>query len=165
MTLRNRCVACDHVIEADDALRGKETTCDACGAPNVLLGPTDATVRQRAQQAAGSRAAASLTLQAGQRLHDSSLYLLGFAYLILLMAIVLGGALAYAWEGPVAQRAAAFLACAVVGLLAFVYLKFMSDAVRALADLGRAIESRLSLVVEKLEDMETIDASDPAKRH
>lgn len=165
MTLRNRCVACDQVIEAPDQMRGQETTCDACGAPNVLLGPTDATVRQRAQQAAGARAAASLTLQAGQRLHDSSLYLLGFAYLLLLLTVLLGGALAYAWEGPVAQRAAWFLGCAVVGLLAFVYLKFMSDAVRALADLGRAIESRMSLVVEKLEDMETIDAGEPAKKH
>ena len=45
-----------------------------------------------------SRAARSLTLQAGQRLRDTSLYLLGFAYLILFLFIVLGGVLAVGLE-------------------------------------------------------------------
>jgi hypothetical protein len=91
-----------------------------------------------------------------------SVYLLGFAYLILLLCIVLGGVLAVGLQVSVTWRAVALLGCALVGILTYVYLKFMSDSVRALADLGRAIESRMTLVLETLEDTTRIPPESPA---
>lgn len=41
MAIKNRCVACDFVIEADDALRGREVVCPKCETLNVLRSADD----------------------------------------------------------------------------------------------------------------------------
>lgn len=41
MAIKNRCVACDFVIEADDALRGREVVCPKCETLNVLRSQDD----------------------------------------------------------------------------------------------------------------------------
>ncbi len=41
MAIKNRCVACDFVIEADDALRGREVVCPGCETLNVLRSAED----------------------------------------------------------------------------------------------------------------------------
>jgi hypothetical protein len=41
VAIKNRCVACDFVIEADDALRGREVVCPKCETLNVLRSADD----------------------------------------------------------------------------------------------------------------------------
>lgn len=41
MVIKNRCVACDFVIEADDAMRGHEVVCPNCETLNVLRSADD----------------------------------------------------------------------------------------------------------------------------
>ena len=50
MTLKNRCVNCDHVIEAPDSMRGREMACPECEATNVLLSLEDARRREAGAQ-------------------------------------------------------------------------------------------------------------------
>lgn len=69
MAIKNRCVACDFVIEADDALRGREVVCPRCETLNVLRSNDDVErmraadrervdrERQRFLQQLGSRSA------------------------------------------------------------------------------------------------------------
>jgi hypothetical protein len=179
-------VACDHVIEAPDHMRGHELACPSCEATNVLHSPGDEARSERAEEdsrkeererflrgLARARGQArppsatwsafvapvegnpdrSLSLQAAQRLKDISVYLVGFAYLLLLIPILLGGVVAMGTGWSVSWKAFALLGCALAGVFSFVFLKFMSDAVRAVADLtelGRSIESRLQLLTEGL---------------
>jgi hypothetical protein len=42
MAIKNRCVACDFVIEAADAMRGREVVCPKCETKNVLRSAEDA---------------------------------------------------------------------------------------------------------------------------
>lgn len=51
MAIKNRCVACDFVIEADDALRGREVVCPRCETLNVLRSPDDIARQHEADQA------------------------------------------------------------------------------------------------------------------
>ncbi|MBX3471980.1 MAG: hypothetical protein KF878_34440 [Planctomycetes bacterium] len=42
MAIKNRCVACDFVIEGDDAMRGREVVCPKCETLNVMRSAEDA---------------------------------------------------------------------------------------------------------------------------
>jgi hypothetical protein len=42
VAIKNRCVSCDFVIEAQDAMRGREVVCPKCETPNVLRSAEDA---------------------------------------------------------------------------------------------------------------------------
>ncbi len=184
MTLKNRCVTCDHVIEAPDSMRGREIACPRCEATNVLLSAEDARRRttnseddhERARQsflnslesrrktksgAAQRRPSAvlvdSLAIQdkallAGRRLKDISVYLVFFAYALLLIS--LGGALAVVfWANlALAWKVAAAVSCAFCGVSVFVVLKLLSDTVQALADLtelGRSVDQRLEQILSQ----------------
>ncbi len=174
--LKNRCVRCDHVIEAPEEQRGTVVVCPRCEATNVLRSPEDEAVdteRERGEflrRLGGGGTAADaggwlapveagahssdLVLLAGRRLKDVSDYLLVFAYGLLAVATG-GGVLVAVWGGlPRVWAATAFLAAVFLGALVFVTFKFMSDAARALADLGalgRAVEARLSRVEQALQ--------------
>lgn len=170
--IKNRCASCDEVIEAPDDQAGREAVCPGCGAANVLRRPGRAAGERarfldglaRASRGARPDAADDVTLpieqgepprglglQTGQRLKDISLYLLGFAYLFLLLSIVLAGILALGTGLGLAWKAFALLASALVGVFLFIVLKFMSDGMRALADaseLLRSVEHRLAVLAE-----------------
>lgn len=180
--LRNRCVRCDHVIEAPEEQRGKVVVCPRCEATNVLRGPEDeqlALERERGdflrrlegRRAEGARGAevpaaservtlaelghaGDLVLLATRRLQDMGDYLLLFAYGLLALALLGGGALVAWAELPGAWRAIGGGAALFAGALAFVTLKALSDTARAIADLGglaRAIEGRLERVENSLQ--------------
>jgi len=176
LTLRNRCVNCDQVIEQPDSMRGKEVTCPNCEAKNVLLSDEDA--RQRAsssgrlererrrfmdsldrtretgrQPEAGWQAPIEslgrhgVGLITARRLRDISVYMLAFAYLLLMLALGLGALLGLMVGLPGVWSAFSFLASAFTGILCFLFFKFMSDGVRALADLSdlaHSIDTRLT---------------------
>lgn len=106
-------------------------------------------------------AARGLSIQAARRLQDISVYLLGFAYMFLILSLVLalilvvGTGLSLTWKGV------AVVGSAFVGLLAYIFLKFASDAVRALADateLLRSVEHRVAWLSEKHPNGERIHA-------
>lgn len=183
MTIKNRCVACDFVIEAADALRGREVVCSKCETVNVLRSAEDAALMAsdaRAQAdrdkrrfleqlasrgnaprytgsgggtslAAPDDAARSLSVLAGRRLKDVSVYVLALAYVILVLAFLTAGVVAFGTGLEPIWKAFGFLAAATTGVFGFVVLKFSSDLVRALADLTdllRSIDVRLELLEE-----------------
>lgn len=93
-----------------------------------------------------------LAIQAGRRLQDISVYLLGFAYLFLILSLVLALVLVVGTPLSLAWKAVAALSAVLGGILAFVFLKFASDGVRALADateLLRSLEHRVSQLHER----------------
>lgn len=183
--LRNRCVRCDHVIEAPEEQRGKVVVCPRCEATNVLRGPEDERLalerergdflrrldgrREDGARGAEPAAAASeqaalaelghagdLVLLATRRLQDMGDYLLLFAYGLLVVALLGGGALVTWGELSVGWRVVAGAGALFVGALAFLTLKTLSDASRAIADLGglaRAIEGRLARVEDSLQEI------------
>ncbi len=206
VALKNRCQACDFVIEAPDVMRGQEVVCPQCAATNILRSPEDAQLaiaeaalarareRQRFLDGLGktasgnagrpsgcgpvsgsgssvSRVAGSsanltglhgggLAALAGQRLKDVSTYLLAGAYIHLAAAITLGVAFAAGSTATFAWKLFGVLAGSLVGLGLFLFLKFLSDALRALADLadlGRSIDARL----ERLEPIERVSQAAP----
>lgn len=96
--------------------------------------------------------ARGLSIQAARRLQDISVYLLGFAYMFLILALVLALILVVGTELALAWKGVAVVASVFVGLLAYIFLKFASDAVRALADateLLRSVEHRVGWLSEK----------------
>lgn len=202
VALKNRCQACDFVIEAPDVMRGQEVVCPQCAATNILRSPEDAQLavaeaalarareRQRFLDGLGKSAGApgsgatgrpsgsgpvttpsagsgsgrfppaslaalhggGLAALAGQRLKDVSTYLLAGAFLHLAAAITLGVAFAVGSTLSLPWKLFGVLAGALVGLSMYLFLKFLSDAMRALADLadlGRSIDARL----ERLESV------------
>ncbi|MGE0713291.1 MAG: hypothetical protein AB7N76_35580 [Planctomycetota bacterium] len=95
-----------------------------------------------------------LALLAARRLKDISVYLLFFAFLLLTLAVGLGAALGVWGKLPGIWGPFAFVAGAFVGVLSFLFFKFMSDTVRALADLSdlaRSLEVRVGHMSELLE--------------
>ena len=83
---------------------------------------------------------------AGRRLKDVSVYLVFFAYALLLTS--LGGALAIVFwlKVALAWKVAAAVSCTFCGVSVFVVFKLLSDTVHAIADLtdlGRSIDQRL----------------------
>ncbi len=186
MSIKNRCVACDFVIEAPDAMRGQEVVCPKCEAVNLLRTADEARLqaaqveleRTREKERflerlgqAGDRPPAGpgapggrddlgdldlgLAALAGQRLKDVADYLLVFAYVVLGLALSLSGVVVLLAELELAWKVFGFLAAALVGLFLFLFLKFMSDATRALADLSdlaRAIDRRLAQHLEPSRD-------------
>jgi hypothetical protein len=185
VTIKNRCVACDFVIEAADALRGREVICSKCETVNVLRSAEDAALmasdaraqadrdkrrfleqlasrgnapRYTGSSGAGSTsiaapddAARSLSVLAGRRLKDVSVYVLALAYVILVLAFLIAGVVAFGTGLEPIWKAFGFLAAATTGVVVFVSLKFSSDLVRALADLTdllRSIDVRLELLEE-----------------
>jgi hypothetical protein len=88
-----------------------------------------------------------LALMAARRLKDVSVYLLAFAYLLLLIPVVLGFCL-FMWAGlPGLWGGFAFGTGVFVGATVFIVFKYMSDTVRALADLTdlqRGVDARLA---------------------
>lgn len=182
LALQNRCVSCDYVIEAPDELRGQETVCPNCDASNVLRSAEDVALAEERERAARdaerrrfmghlarargpSRPAAAevapplvptmgggLAIQAAKRLQDMSVYLLGFAYLFLILSLVLALVLVVGTPLSLAWKGVAVLSTVLAGLLAFIFLKFGSDAVRALADateLLRSVEHRVTQIQER----------------
>ena len=199
MALKNRCQACDFVIEAPDVMRGQEVVCPQCAATNILRSPEDAQLaiaeaalaRARERQrfldglgksssgpsprpsgsgpaspppsgsgripgpAAASLAAlhgGGLAALAGQRLKDVSTYLLAGAFLHVAAAVTLGVAFAIGSTLSLPWRLFGVLAGSLLGLSMYLFLKFLSDAMRALADLadlGRSMDARL----ERLETL------------
>lgn len=185
MTIKNRCVACDFVIEAADALRGREVICSKCETVNVLRSVEDAALmagearvrvdrdkrrflEQLSARAGAARptgaaagasgsgpvpddAARSISVLAGRRLKDVSVYVLALAYVILVLAFLCAGVVAFGTGLEPIWKAFGFLAAATSGVVVFVVLKFSSDLVRALADLTdllRSIDVRLELLEE-----------------
>jgi hypothetical protein len=180
LTLKNRCVSCDQVIEANDSMRGQEIACPRCEATNVLLSVEDARRREsgaekdqererrtflsslesrrQPQPAAGwrappsggpldSSAAQDLALLAGRRLKDSSVYLLFFGYVLLLMSLAAALGIVFWADVPFAWKALGVASSTFFGLTVFVFFKLMSDTVQALSDLtdlGRSIDQRLA---------------------
>lgn len=95
-----------------------------------------------------------LALLATRKLKEISLYLLIFAVLLPTLAIGAGVMLAVWGDLPGVWGPFAFVAGAFVGLLSFLFFKFMSDTVRALADLSdlaRGLEVQMSFMSEALE--------------
>ncbi|MBI3723802.1 hypothetical protein HY251_07615 [bacterium] len=141
MALRVRCVSCDHVISAPDTLRGKPVPCPLCGGMNEVSLPVAAPIeRSRSHLAAA-------------RLDDASLVLLFFAYVTGALALVTGfapliaGQLAVEWK--LLSVLAGLLTCAVL----FVTLKYLSEAMRALADVSRAaarVEGQIDVLTHAL---------------
>ncbi|MCO5171182.1 MAG: hypothetical protein M9894_33170 [Planctomycetes bacterium] len=180
MAIKNRCVACDFVIEADDAMRGREVVCPKCETLNVMRSAEDAARMRRDDQvqldqerrrflerlarpaapggavpAAWSPpddAARGLAVLAGRRLKDVSVYVLALAYLVLVLAFVIAGLLVIGTELPPIWKAFGFLAGATTGVVVFVIFKFTSDAVRALADVTDLLRS-LDVRLERLEEV------------
>ena len=186
MTIKNRCVACDFVIEAADGLRGREVVCSKCETVNVLRSAEDAALmagearvradrdkRRFLEQLAGRGAAArspsdarpidasppddaarGLSVLAGRRLKDVSVYVLALGYVILVLAFLIAGVVAFGTGLEPIWKAFGFLAAATTGVIVFVALKFSSDLVRALADLTdllRSIDVRLELLEQAKE--------------
>lgn len=174
MTIRFRCVRCDHVIEASDAMAGQETVCPGCEATNVLRAPEEEAVEAARREAEHRRfldglarrprngdgwqapietlAAGDLATLAAHRLKDISVYLLVFAYLIPLLPLGAGTVL-LAGDLPWWWKTFAFLSGLLAGALIYLFFKFMSDVIRAqadLTDLGRSIEHRLAQVEQEL---------------
>jgi pilus assembly protein TadC len=95
-----------------------------------------------------------MALLAARRLRDISLYLLFFAFLLLTMAVGLGVSMALWGQLPGAWGPFSFVAGAFVGVLTFLFFKFMSDTVRALADLcdlARGLDVRVGHMAELME--------------
>ena len=95
---------------------------------------------------AGAAAGLPSSLVAASRLEDASLVLLAFAYSTGLLAVATGsvplvsGGLALEW------KILALLAGVLAGAVLFVTLKYVSESLRALADVARAaarVEERL----------------------
>lgn len=188
MSIKNRCVACDFVIEAPDALRGHEVVCPKCETLNVLRSPGEAQQADSArldqerrrflERLAGSGgtppvpagapatrapvddAPRGLAVLAGRRLKDVSVYILGMAYLLLALAFVAAGILVAGTGVPPVWKAFAFLAIALGGVLLFVLLKFASDSVRALADVTDLLRS-IDVRLERIEELQ--DAQEVAQ--
>ena len=96
----------------------------------------------------------SMALLAARRLKDISVYLLFFAFVLLLLPVGLGVALVVAGELPGIWSSFAFVAGVFIGVLCFLFFKFMSDTVRALADitdLARSLEARVNHMADLLE--------------
>lgn len=96
----------------------------------------------------------SMALLAARRLKDISVYLLFFAFVLLLLSVGLGVALGVAGGLPGMWAPFAFVSGVFVGVLCFLFFKFMSDTVRALADitdLARSLEARVSHMADLLE--------------
>jgi hypothetical protein len=94
-----------------------------------------------------SGAAQDLALLAGRRLKDSSVYLLFFGYVLLLMALAAALAIVFWAEVPFAWKALGVASSTFFGVTVFVVFKLISDTVQALADLtdlGRSIDQRLA---------------------
>lgn len=90
--------------------------------------------------------ASDLVHLAGRRLRDMADYMTLFAYGLLLLSLLLGGGLAFSARLTALERGLAFGGGTFLGVLAFVFFKFLADAARALADLGtlaRALDARL----------------------
>lgn len=105
-----------------------------------------------------------LAIQAGRRLQDISVYLLGFAYLFLILSLVLALVLVVGTPLSLAWKAVAALSAVLGGILAFVFLKFASDGVRALADateLLRSLEHRVTQLHER-DAAESVRVTPPA---
>lgn len=195
MSIKNRCLRCDFVIEAPEAMRGREVVCPKCEAVNLLRTAEDAQLiaaearlesarekerfldglaRRDAPRPPSPRAASwspaveqgevqGVAVLAGARLKDVSIYLLGLAYLLLTLALLLGGVLVVGSALAPSWKAFGFLSSAMVGVFLFVFLKFLSDAVRALADLadlGRSIDARLQGLVEQSAPVQVPAATD-----
>jgi phage FluMu protein Com len=203
VSIKNRCLRCDFVIEAPEAMRGREVVCPKCEAVNLLRTAEDAQLiaaeariesahekqrfldglsrrnpeppRSDARRGASSAAwapaieqgeAQGVAVLAGARLKDVSIYLLGLAYLLLTLALLLGGVLVAGSALAPSWKAFGFLASAMVGVFLFVFLKFLSDAVRALADLadlGRSIDARLQGLVEQGAPVQVPAATDAGR--
>lgn len=215
VALKNRCQACDFVIEAPDVMRGQEVVCPQCAATNILRSPEDAQLaiaeaalarareRQRFLDGLGKSTSApsprpsgagpvstpgpgsgrfpaaslaalhggGLAALAGQRLKDVSTYLLAGAFLHLAAAITLGVAFAVGSTLSLPWKLFGVLAGALVGLSMYLFLKFLSDAMRALADLadlGRSVDARLERLEASAERPAVADrpldrASSPAQ--
>jgi hypothetical protein len=96
--------------------------------------------------------ARGLSIQAARRLQDISVYLLGFAYMFLILSLVLALMVVVGTDMTLTWKGVAVVGSAFVGLLAYIFLKFASDAVRALADateLLRSVEHRVAWLAEK----------------
>lgn len=96
----------------------------------------------------------SMALLAARRLKDISVYLLFFAFVLLLLSVGLGVALGVGGGLPGMWAPFAFVSGVFVGVLCFLFFKFMSDTVRALADmtdLARSLEARVNHMADLLE--------------
>jgi hypothetical protein len=96
----------------------------------------------------------SMALLAARRLKDISVYLLFFAFVLLLLSVGLGVALGVAGGLPGMWSPFAFVAGVFVGVLCFLVFKSLSDTVRALADmtdLARSLEARVNHIADLLE--------------
>lgn len=201
VALKNRCQACDFVIEAADAQRGQEVLCPKCGAPNVLRTPEEAKLAaaeahlartrerqrfleglsragprrdadpgwsapvERGLEAAPLGDAGVLAALAGQRLKDVSTWLAGLGYLILGLFVVLGGVFAAGSTLDTAWKLFGLLGLTLVGVVLFVFLKFLADTTRALADLadlGRSLEARLGALGDAVAALRPPAAEEPA---
>lgn len=99
----------------------------------------------------------SMALLASRRLKDISVYLLFFAFVLLLLSVGLGVALGVGGGLPGMWAPFAFVAGVFVGVLCFLFFKFMSDTVRALADitdLARNLEARVTQMADLLEQQD-----------
>lgn len=107
-----------------------------------------------------------LAILATRRLKDISVYLLVAAYLFPALALAPAVLVVFAGQ-PGIWSAIAFLLGSLVGVFAFIFFKFMSDTVRALADvtdLARTIDGRLAVLTEPIviyDDVSESTDSDP----
>lgn len=95
-----------------------------------------------------------MALMASRRLKDISDYLLFFAVVLAILAVGLGVLLALAGGLPGMWSPFALVSGVFVGVLCFLFFKFMSDTVRALADitdLARSLEARVTQLADALE--------------
>lgn len=95
-----------------------------------------------------------VALLAARRLKDISVYLLFFAFVLLILAVGLGVMLSLGGGLPGMWSPFAMVAGMFVGVLCFLFFKFMSDTVRALAelsDLGRSLEAQVAQIADQLE--------------
>ena len=95
-----------------------------------------------------------LALLAARRLKDISVYLLFFAFLLAILSSGLGVLLGVWGDLPGVWAPFAIVSGVFLGLLCFLFFKFMSDTVRALADLSdlaRSLEVRMSHMSEALD--------------
>lgn len=91
---------------------------------------------------------------AARRLKDISDYLLAFAFLLSVLALGLGVLVAWGGGLPGLWASFAFVAGMFLGVLCFLFFKFMSDTVRALADmtdLARSLDARVAQLADLLE--------------
>lgn len=103
-----------------------------------------------------------MAILASRRLKDISVYLLFFAFVLLILAVSLGVMLSVGGGLPGMWSPFAMVAGMFLGVLCFLFFKFMSDTVRALADLcdlARSLETQVSQIADQLEREQDLEGA------